>query len=315
MPNSSAPCQFVHLSAAQHLLAGDRRPLFLNGINLAWVQWGKDFEPLVPKSARSVGLHTATYCRMEEAIRFVVSSGGNAIRVWVFSEPAKSLRWQGSDVVVGLADGVLLGVTTLLDLARHYGVHVVLVLFNGALARDDKACALFGNERVSAWLRLNAIRELASAVRDHPSLAMWELANEPEGVLERSAAPAKNTAAARAGGAGLDDGCEASGIARCTTAADYHGWNERCRVPARVLQRWANRLAAELRRSDPNHLITLGSWGHCAVDRGVGAAGRGAADIFSSECLVRAGGEESGTLDVRQVHSYTRRRLPNPKKP
>lgn len=51
--------------------------------------------------------------------------------------------------------------------------------------------------------------------------------------------------------------------------------------------------------------MTLGSWSTCATDASNDAEGADrATDLFADECLVRAGGEPTGVLDVRSAHAY-----------
>jgi hypothetical protein len=87
-------------------------PLFLNGINLGWIDWGTDFDG---SAAHGHGL--GTYCGWEDALRFIASNGGNAVRVWLFTEVERSLRWRDG-LVVGLGSGVLQMAHTLLELAQ-----------------------------------------------------------------------------------------------------------------------------------------------------------------------------------------------------
>ena len=150
---------------------GDRdTPTFLNGLNLAWIRYPDFVDGAAPTAAA-----LPTVCGAEEAMRFLVSNGGNALRVWMLQEAGQSLTWRDG-LVVGLAPGVLRLVQTLLEMAAHYGVRLVLVLFNGALLRGSEACSLLSDEVLPSLLS-NAIAPLASALRGYESLAMWEVIN------------------------------------------------------------------------------------------------------------------------------------------
>lgn len=111
-------------------------------------------------------------------MRFLVSNGGNALRVWMIQEPATTLEWRNG-TVAGLAPGVLPMARHMLELARHYGVLLVLVLFNGAMARDERSCSLFRTDAVMDALLTNAIEPLGRALRGYEHLAMYEIINEP----------------------------------------------------------------------------------------------------------------------------------------
>ena len=266
---------FVRANATSLLHHG--RPIFLDGVNLAWVSFGTDF---VPSAATGNGL--TTYCGLAEVMRFVREQGGNALRVWLFAEPHKARQADGS-----LRHGVVEMVRTMLSLAAEYSVYVVPVLFNGALVRHASDCAIIGDEAELQAVIDKVVVPLATAVRGYSSLAMWEVINEPEGLLDTSQ---------------LTGGTACTNIATalsCPTAVSQPGWNGQCRFSMQQLQAFVNRVAAALRRASPQHLVTMGSWSHC-----VSTLAPGAVNLWSDACLVAAGGEAAGTLDVLQLHTY-----------
>ena len=162
------PCtdKFVRLSTDGRGLEYRKTPVFLNGINLAWTSWGLDFT-----ATAGYGSGLGSYCGAEEAMRFVRKNGGNALRLWLGEEPQQILTYhRRSGRVAGLKDGVLEAVKTVLELAARYDILVVLVLFNGALVRNQPGqeqddCELFGSERILMSLVNNAVRPLAAALR------------------------------------------------------------------------------------------------------------------------------------------------------
>ena len=77
----TAACGAFVQRSRNRLVAGGQ-PVFLNGVNLAWLRWGQDF---IANDATSI-------CGFEEALRFLVMHGGNAIRVWLFTEPNRMLE-------------------------------------------------------------------------------------------------------------------------------------------------------------------------------------------------------------------------------
>lgn len=252
-------------------LVQGHEPIFLNGINLAWVRWGKDF---VEKDAIS-------FCAIEEAMRFVVLHGGNALRIWIFSDPGSSLLWNDDWRVTGLHDGVIPIGRGLLELATHYQVRLVFTLFNGALARGRRDCGLFSIGDIVDTLVRNAIRPLAIAFRGYESLAMWEVANEIEGLLSPSTAMGP--------------------AITCPGPHNTAGWSGSCRIPIVTLQRFINQVAAAIKEVDPNHLLTLGAWSFCST---ADLAGLHASNMWTAERLRKAGGKVRGFIDVWQIHSY-----------
>ena len=102
---------------------------------------------------------------------------------------------------------------------------------------------------------------------------MYELINEPEGMLNRNAP-------------------DVVPLDTCAGSKDGPGWVDECRIPLRVLRRWVNLVAATLRTVDPNHVTTVGSWSYCA------------SDLFGNAALREAGGRSNGVLQVRQLHAW-----------
>lgn len=258
------------------------RNLFLNGINLAWVGYGTD-----TNISAGSGHGVATYCGWEEAIRFTVQNGGNSVRVWLFEKPSNVLAYSGNRVV-GLSNGVLEMAQTLLEVAAMYNVFVVLVLFNGAqvLERD---CHVFSDANVLQDLVENAIRPLAAKLQVYNSLAMWEVVNEPEAMLDIN---------------NLDTALKVPASV-CPGEHDQAGWITSCKLSLEQLQRFVNRVAAGLRAEDSKHLITVGAWHFCTSTNGV----RGSINIFSDEKLREAGGMADGVLDVHQARLVRRKRI------
>ena len=119
MADGGGPCRAsTRVRAVGSELRVGAQPLFLNGLNLGWIEWGTDFD-----GGTSVGYGLNTYCGWEEAVRFVASNGGNALRVWMFTEPERSFTW-ADGLVTGLSPGVVPQALTLLELAAHYDVYV-----------------------------------------------------------------------------------------------------------------------------------------------------------------------------------------------
>ena len=205
--------------------------------------WGKELGKAFTGEAHGYG--ASSYCGIDDAMRFVRANGGNALRVWVFTEPHDQPTWHaGSGRVAGIAPGVLEGLQMVLELAAHYELLVILLLFNGALARDQRS-RLFGDQKVTRSAVLNAVTPLAAALKGYASLAMWEVANEPEGLLDVSTISGETTTCA-----------DIDAAIACPGAASPAGWNgraeggrqhrrpNRLHVPPHALQTFINHVAA-----------------------------------------------------------------------
>ena len=276
MVGNMPACEGFIQRAGNHLVV-DGEPVFLNGINLAWVNWGSDWD-----SDEAI-----SFCAIESALRFIIQKGGNAIRLWVFSEPNRLITKDLDGQILGAHYRVLHNLQAILELATHYGIRVVLTLFNGALVRAKEDCALFGNEdRVSA-LATRVVGPLAAALKGYESLAMWEVANELGGILDTTQA---------AGHTFCTD--IAAAAVRCPGVVNAGSWNEACRLPVQQLQRFVNVIAATIKQADPNHLVTLGAWSFC-VSSEIHYGPTRTKNLWADECLRQAGGMRNGTIDVR----------------
>lgn len=151
------------------------------------------------------------------------------------------------------------------------------MLFNGAMVRDPPSCSIFDHDDATASLLQNAIAPLAKALQGYESLAMWEVINEPEGILAGvggSDGPpcdplcnhwtCKDPACS---GCGEKFNCEAPKVvpsveSRCTDTsrlgpcsgdADGPGWNGGCKFSIGTLQRFVNRVSAVCANTRPTH--------------------------------------------------------------
>ena len=107
-------------------------------------------------------------------------------------------------------------------------------------------------------------------------------------------------AAADAGEGSCTDVARA--LLACPPPADQLAWRAEagsmCGFEVTVLQRFVNRVAGALRLVDPAHLVTLGASSYCTTTHG---GDRGAANLWSDQCLSKAGNDPFGTIDVWQV--------------
>ena len=246
-------CRDVVSVAGDELrFAGHR--LFLNGINIAWISYAGD-----TNASASRGFGMATYCGWEEALRFVSRNGGNSVRVWLLNEPHESLLWD-EDRVLGLRHDVIPMAQALLEAAARLDVFVVLVLFNGAFVRKVD-CPLFGSAATLDSLTTKVVRPLAAALRDYNSLAMWEVINEPEGMVDPALIVPPELAPA---------------ATSCPGPSDGAGWSKDCLLPLVHVQRFINRVAAAIRSEDSWHLLTAGAWHICTTTEGAYSGEMGA---------------------------------------
>jgi hypothetical protein len=200
----------------------------------------------------------------------VYANGGNALRFWLHTNGMNTPEFSGS-IVTGPGQGAVLDLKAILDLAREHEVGLVLCLWsfdmlrksNGAEATGRALELLTSPASVQSYVT-NALIPMVQELKGHRAVIAWEIFNEPEGM------------------------------------SDEFGWNFNLHVPMRNIQRFVNLCAGAIHRTDPDALVTNGSWAFKAqtdVD--------GNMNYYSDRRLMEAGGDSLGTLDFYQVHYYS----------
>ncbi|KAL1524274.1 hypothetical protein AB1Y20_019177 [Prymnesium parvum] len=257
----------------------DGQPVFLNGVNQAWLHYGNDF-----------GGHQTHghYCALRETLHNTSRHGGHAIRVWLHVEGDHSPLFdkEGFVVATDAAGTLIADLRRYLQAAQQLDVLVFLVLWNGAVLHNQRTRGLFSSAaRLQSYVE-RVLAPLAAALRAEPALGGWEVINEPEGLLAVSVDD--------------PDGCFNATPLRHSGA----GWA----LPAdplsmRSILGFIGAQAAAIHRAAPGSLVTVGAWSERTVSGALGLH-----DFYTAKCLRRAsGGQPEAYLDFLQVHSYASR--------
>ena len=326
---------FLRAGATHLHLGSSSAPHFINGVSYAWRSFGHDFD-----SSDAFGFGGPSYCSVEDAMRWVAQNGGNTLRLALFEQPealleldtvVDPLTLRSSTLVRGVKPGVLSMAAAFLELAEHYDLHLIFALFRGR-ASTAAACGLLEGEGLASLVE-RALTPLAAALSDHSRLALWEVISEPEGLLDIHHALHERS------GGGCTDAWGA--VTYCNGIGHPAGWNayladdpfyadasdrrhshvdpyvgvtgddgttpsddDGCVFPVRTLQAFVNRAAAALHAASPRHLVSVGAWTHCTSTSGPPASH--AQNLWRDECLVAAGGEAGGTLDLYSIGTAPR---------
>ncbi len=150
--------------------------LFLSGMNLAWISYGRDL----------------TMFNQEDFVRAldeISSSGGNCIRWWIHVNGSSTPLWDGYRVT-GMPNGSLDNFERALDLAWERKILVIPTLWSFDMLQNQSQMDPVRNkkfledpEAVKSYLD-NALTPIIERVGSHKAIVAWEVFNEPEGMVE-----------------------------------------------------------------------------------------------------------------------------------
>ncbi len=212
-----APPRAEALPFSDRITLPSGEKIFLAGFNLAWIQFASD-----------VGDAPLNATAFRAAMKAVSDSGGNVMRVWLSTNGSKDPVFGSDGLVTGLGPRTLANVRQMLAIAKENKLLLMPVLLTHNFMQNQTGVKLDNNRKLlttdaglKAYIDL-ALVPLVTAVGNDPNLVCWEIANEPEGMVE-----------------GL-------------------GWTD-SRIPKSAVQIFTNRMAGAIHRAVPRVLVSTGT--------------------------------------------------------
>ena len=146
------------------------KDLFMNGINMAWNDFGRD---LTQYDSAVFG----------DMFRKVAEAGGNSVRWWVHCDGQATPTFDAQGMVTGMPEQAFANMGRILDQAAAYGVLVMPVLWSFDMANSNRAKLITDTAYTNSYIR-TVLDPLVRRYHGHPGLLAWEICNEPEWMLD-----------------------------------------------------------------------------------------------------------------------------------
>ncbi len=287
----------------------NNQQIFMNGSNIAWVNFAGD-----------IGPGSTNFTRFGQIFSEIHADGGNSMRFWLHTDGTVTPEFNNSGMVISPGTGAVSDLKQILDSAWAHKVGLLLCLWSHDMLRTSLNTTIINRNKklltdtsaIRAYIN-NALIPMVEGVKGHPAIIAWEIFNEPEGFTE------------------------------------IGNWSDRVHVSEFDVQRFVNLTAGAIHRADPTAQVTNGTWGLTAnTDVNTPAKALSKAGFYNSltekqksvmeeeykavhgtylsaqeiinkyyspnaantnfyrdDRLINAGGDPDGTLDFYTVHYYS----------
>jgi hypothetical protein len=165
----------VSVKSQENRIIYNGKPVFLSGMNLAWIHFSKDLTRFDKKE-------------FTRALDEIANAGGNSMRWWLHIDGTHSPEFF-SDSVSGISPKELANLNEALDLAKDRNIGIIMCLWSFDMLRKsigekytERNMLLLQNEIYTKAYIHNALLPMLDAVGKHPAIICWEIFNEPEGM-------------------------------------------------------------------------------------------------------------------------------------
>jgi len=148
--------------------------LFLNGINLAWINFGRD-------------LQSFDEVRFVAALDELADARGNTLRWWLHTNGSTSPLYGEDGRVIGLGESDIRNLQRAAALAYERGILLMPTLWSHDMLNEQGNVPTAANKLMiedpaytQAYIE-HALIPLVEGLRGYPGIVAWEIFNEPEG--------------------------------------------------------------------------------------------------------------------------------------
>jgi hypothetical protein len=146
------------------------KDLFMNGVNMAWNNFGRD---LTQYDSAVFG----------DMFRNLAEAGGNSVRWWVHCDGQATPSFDAQGKVTGMPEQAFANLGRILDQAAAHKVLVMPALWSFDMANSNRAKLITDTAYTNSYI-LTVLDPLVRRYRGHPGLLAWEICNEPEWMLD-----------------------------------------------------------------------------------------------------------------------------------
>lgn len=198
------------------------QPIFLNGVNGAWINFGRD-----------IGPDTTDFEGFEKIFKTIHDSGGNCMRLWLHTNGVSTPCYDGLKVK-GPGEDAISDLRKILDLAQKQDVGLILCLWsfdmlrksNGKMVNARNIGILTVDSLMDTYIQ-NALIPMVDSLKSNKGIIAWEIFNEPEGM--------------------------------CPDIT-WGGWDNLEHVNISNVLRFINKCASAIHDVDSSLLVTNGNW-------------------------------------------------------
>jgi hypothetical protein len=157
------------------------KDLFLNGVNIAWNNYGWDFGDNHLNYGGGNGYDPIWW---DETFTEVESFGGNCVRIWVHCKGEFNPLFDGSGKCTGLNVNFFENLDDVLQKAENHNLLVILCLFDFHLVDiSGRQDLVKDTSKTNSYIK-NALIPMVQRYNNQCNLLAWEIINEPEWIMQ-----------------------------------------------------------------------------------------------------------------------------------